>query len=276
MMRKLMVAVLGATLSFGVVAPLSAATASKDQQEQQLLLKKKKQAAKLAAEKKKVAEAKAKQDALKKQQAQKLAVMKKKQQLASAGSAKKCKFLECLFGKREPRVTRNGSFFQTASFSASKSVAADRVTRQTVSWSEGKYAPGSIIVRTPERALYLVLDNGKALRYSVGVGREGFQWSGSSTIGSKQEWPGWTPPKVMIEREAAKGHILPAYMPGGPENPLGARALYISGTMFRVHGTNNAASIGGAVSSGCIRMMNTDVIDLYDRVKLGSRIYVYQ
>jgi lipoprotein-anchoring transpeptidase ErfK/SrfK len=152
----------------------------------------------------------------------------------------------------------------------------DRPTRTTVAWAVGKYAPGTIIVKTPERALYYVLPGGEALRYRVGVGKEGFQWSGNAKIVMKQEWPSWRPPKQMIEREAAKGHYIPEFMDGGPDNPLGARALYIGGTLFRIHGTNNAASIGGAVSSGCIRMMNADVIDLYDRVKVGSRVYVYQ
>jgi lipoprotein-anchoring transpeptidase ErfK/SrfK len=149
-------------------------------------------------------------------------------------------------------------------------------SHKTVDWNETKFPVGSLIVRTPERALYYVTGNGEAIRYSVGVGREGMQWSGNSKIVAKAEWPNWTPPKVMIEREAAKGHIIPPFMEGGPGNPLGARAMYIGGTMFRIHGTNNEASIGGAVSSGCIRMMNADVIDLYSRVKVGSRIYVYQ
>lgn len=175
-------------------------------------------------------------------------------------------FFECLFSTR--RGTR-------ASFGSSSGVS-DRTTRSTVSFDEGKYKPGSIIVRTPERALYYVLPGGKALRYKVGVGKDGFQWSGNSSIGMKREWPDWRPPAVMIAREAAKGNTIPEYMEGGPNNPLGARAMYISGTMFRIHGTNNAASIGGAVSSGCIRMMNADVIDLYDRVAVGSRVYVYQ
>jgi lipoprotein-anchoring transpeptidase ErfK/SrfK len=152
----------------------------------------------------------------------------------------------------------------------------DRPTRKTVAWAAEKYSPGTIIVKTPERALYYVLPGGEALRYSVGVGKEGFQWSGNAKIVMKQEWPSWRPPKQMIEREAAKGHYIPEFMEGGPGNPLGARALYIGGTLFRIHGTNNAASIGGAVSSGCIRMMNADVIDLYNRVKVGSRVYVYQ
>jgi len=120
------------------------------------------------------------------------------------------------------------------------------------------------------------MGDGKARRYKVGVGREGFQWSGNSRIVSKQVWPSWTPPQTMIEREAAKGHYIPPFMEGGPGNPLGARALYIGGTLFRIHGTNDARTIGGAVSSGCIRMMNSDVVDLYNRVNIGARVYVYQ
>lgn len=177
-------------------------------------------------------------------------------------------FFNCMFQKK-PRYQRRISVVSGGS-------SLDRQTRTTVPWDEAKYSPGTIIVRTPERALYYVLPDGKALRYDVGVGKEGFQWSGNSKIIMKKEWPSWRPPQVMIEREAAKGHIIPEFMEGGPDNPLGARAMYIGGTMFRIHGTNNAASIGGAVSSGCIRMMNTDVIDLYERVKVGSRVYVYQ
>jgi lipoprotein-anchoring transpeptidase ErfK/SrfK len=175
-------------------------------------------------------------------------------------------FFECLFNTR--RATR-------VSFQSGSGVS-DRMTRSTVSFADAKYTPGTIIIRTPERALYYVLPGGKALRYKVGVGKQGFQWSGNSKIAMKKEWPDWRPPAVMIAREAAKGNKIPDYMEGGPNNPLGARAMYISGTMFRIHGTNNAASIGGAVSSGCIRMMNSDVIDLYERVAVGSRVYVYQ
>jgi lipoprotein-anchoring transpeptidase ErfK/SrfK len=150
-------------------------------------------------------------------------------------------------------------------------------TAKVISWPDAsKYAPGSIIVRTPERRLYYVLGGGKALRYKVGVGREGFQWSGTSRIVSKQEWPHWRPQEEMIKREAAKGHKLPEDMVGGPNNPLGARALYIGGTLYRIHGSNDAASIGSASSSGCIRMLNADVMELYDRVKIGARVYVYQ
>ncbi len=179
-------------------------------------------------------------------------------------------FLQCLFGK--PRNTQT-----VAQFGAFKNTGLSGATRhQTVNWSETKYPVGSIIVKTPERALYYVSAQGEAIRYAVGVGREGFQWSGNSRIVAKAEWPDWTPPQVMIEREAAKGHIIPPHMDGGPNNPLGARAMYIGGKMFRIHGTNNEASIGGAVSSGCIRMMNADVIDLYSRVKVGAKVYVYQ
>ncbi|HEX2432190.1 MAG TPA: L,D-transpeptidase [Aestuariivirgaceae bacterium] len=151
-------------------------------------------------------------------------------------------------------------------------------TRAMVTFPEGsKYKKGSIIVRTPERALYFVLGDGRAMRYRVGVGREGFQWSGNSRISNKAEWPSWTPPPEMIERELREnGRAIPTFMPGGPNNPLGARALYIGGTIYRIHGTNQASTIGGAVSSGCIRMMNADVIDLYERVKVGARVYVYQ
>jgi len=148
--------------------------------------------------------------------------------------------------------------------------------RETVNWAEDKYQAGTIIVKTPERALYYVLGGGKALRYAVGVGKEGFQWSGTSIIAAKAEWPGWTPPAEMITREKLKGHIIPPHMDGGPDNPLGARALYLGGRMYRIHGTNNEASIGGDVSSGCIRMMNADIIDLYNRAKIGGKVIVLQ
>jgi lipoprotein-anchoring transpeptidase ErfK/SrfK len=179
-------------------------------------------------------------------------------------------FLQCLFGKKrvQPGASQQGVFQPSGLSGASR--------RETVSWSENKYPVGTIIVKTPERALYYVSAKGEAVRYAVGVGREGFQWSGNSKIVAKAEWPDWTPPQVMIEREAAKGHIIPPHMDGGPGNPLGARAMYLGGRMFRIHGTNNEASIGGAVSSGCIRMMNADVIDLYNRVKIGAKVYVYQ
>jgi lipoprotein-anchoring transpeptidase ErfK/SrfK len=135
-------------------------------------------------------------------------------------------------------------------------------------------APGSILVRTAERKLYFILPDGQAIMYRVGVGREGFSWSGQNQISRKAVWPSWTPPKVMIKREAARGHIIPEFMAGGANNPLGARALYIGGTDFRIHGTTQPWSIGHAVSSGCIRMLNEHVIDLYDRAQVGAKIVV--
>ena len=147
------------------------------------------------------------------------------------------------------------------------------IPRQTVSY-DGPYSAGTIVVNTKERRLYLVQDNGKALKYGIGVGREGFTWQGSDRISRKAEWPGWTPPAVMIAREKAKGRILPAYMKGGINNPLGARALYIGARIYRIHGSNEPWTIGQAVSSGCIRLTNDDIIDLYDRVKVGTRVVV--
>lgn len=172
----------------------------------------------------------------------------------------------CLFGTRVRTRTASTSFF----------ALGGRSYRQRVDFDDPRYTPGSIIIRTQERALYYVAGDGEAIRYRVGVGREGFQWAGHSRIIAKKEWPDWTPPPRMIAREAAKGITIPAFMEGGPNNPLGARALYIGGTLFRIHGTNNARSIGGAVSSGCIRMLNADVIDLYDRVSLGAPVHVIQ
>ncbi len=147
------------------------------------------------------------------------------------------------------------------------------IARETVSY-DGPYAAGTIVVNTQERRLYLVLDNGQALKYGIGVGREGFTWQGTDRISRKAEWPGWTPPAVMIAREKAKGRILPAYMKGGIDNPLGARALYIGGRIYRIHGSNEPWTIGHAVSSGCIRLTNNDITDLYDRVKVGTRVVV--
>ena len=144
---------------------------------------------------------------------------------------------------------------------------------QVVSF-ETSEKPGTVIVDTSSRFLYLVMEGGKARRYGVGVGREGFEWSGSHRITRTAEWPDWRPPAEMIERERKKGKHLPAFMEGGPDNPLGARALYIGDTLYRIHGTNQPWSIGMAVSSGCIRMRNEDVIDLYERVRVGARVVV--
>jgi lipoprotein-anchoring transpeptidase ErfK/SrfK len=137
-----------------------------------------------------------------------------------------------------------------------------------------KEAPGTVVIDTNNRFLYLVMDGGKARRYGVGVGKPGFEWAGVHNVTRKAEWPDWTPPSEMIGREAAKGHYLPARMDGGPENPLGARAMYLGSTLYRIHGTNAPWTIGSAVSSGCIRLRNEDVVDLYERVKVGTRVIV--
>ncbi len=149
------------------------------------------------------------------------------------------------------------------------------IPKRNVRFTE-KYAPGTIVIKTGEHRLYYVLGNNRAIRYGIGVGRDGFRWSGKHTLSRKAEWPGWTPPKVMIRREARKGHKLPAYMPGGPNNPLGARAMYIGSTIYRIHGTNQPWTIGKSMSSGCIRLANDDVTDLYERAKIGARIVVSQ
>lgn len=150
-----------------------------------------------------------------------------------------------------------------------------RFPREEVSYN-GPYGPKTIIVDTAARRLYYIYAPGKAIRYGVGVGRDGFTWSGTNVISRKAEWPGWTPPQEMIEREKANGVILPAYMPGGEDNPLGARALYVGDTLYRIHGTSEPWTIGEAVSSGCIRLTNEDVIDLYDRIAVGTKIVVLE
>ena len=138
-----------------------------------------------------------------------------------------------------------------------------------VAW-DGSQGPGTIVVDTSARFLYLVQPGGKARRYGVGVGRPGFQWAGTHTITRKAEWPDWTPPPAMLKRKPE----LPRHMEGGPDNPLGARALYLGSTEYRIHGSNEPWTIGRAVSSGCIRMRNEDVTDLYGRVGVGTRVVV--
>ena len=153
--------------------------------------------------------------------------------------------------------------------------ATGRYLGKTIVKFDRKLKPGTILVKTRERALYYVLPGGKAEKYGVGVGRQGFTWTGSHRITMKKEWPEWRPPEEMKRRELAKyGRKLPDVMPGGPKNPLGARALYIGSTLYRIHGTNNPRSIGKFVSSGCIRMVNDDIIELYDKVKTGARVIV--
>lgn len=141
--------------------------------------------------------------------------------------------------------------------------------RQAVAY-EGREAPGTIVIDTPSKFLYLVQGGGQAIRYGIGVGRPGFAWAGMKTITRKAEWPGWTPPPEMLRRRPD----LPRHMEGGPANPLGARAMYLGTSLYRIHGTNEPYTIGQNVSSGCIRMMNEDVVDLYERVGVGTRVKV--
>lgn len=133
---------------------------------------------------------------------------------------------------------------------------------------------GTIIINTNTHHLYLIMSDGKARRYGVGVGKQGFEWAGTEKVTLKKEWPSWTPPKEMIARERKKGRELPPFMEGGPANPLGARAIYLGSTLYRIHGTNQPWTIGQAVSSGCIRMRNEDVMDLYERVRRGAKVIV--
>ena len=144
-----------------------------------------------------------------------------------------------------------------------------RYERQVVEYRGGE-PPGTIIIDTPNFFLYLVLDGGRALRYGIGVGRPGFTWAGVKAISAKREWPDWHPPDEMLARRPD----LPRYMPGGPDNPLGARALYLGSTLYRIHGSNEPWSIGTQVSSGCIRLRNADIVDLYGRVKVGTKVVV--
>ncbi len=141
--------------------------------------------------------------------------------------------------------------------------------RQEVDYN-GPHGAGTIVIDTPHKFLYLVQGNGRAMRYGIGVGRPGFTWAGVKTITRKAEWPGWTPPPEMIKRRPD----LPRHMEGGPENPLGARAMYLGSTLYRIHGTNEPNTIGTNVSSGCIRLINDDVADLYGRVKVGTKVIV--
>ena len=145
----------------------------------------------------------------------------------------------------------------------------DIYRKQVVSYDGGQSA-GTIIIDTPNKFLFLVQGDGKALRYGIGVGRPGFEWAGVKTVSRKAEWPGWTPPPEMLKRRPD----LPRHMDGGPSNPLGARAMYLGSSLYRIHGTNEPGTIGQSVSSGCIRMTNDDVVDLYDRVRVGAKVIV--
>ncbi len=171
-------------------------------------------------------------------------------------SANAAGIFDKLFGPRQPA---NAGGVATVS----------PIPREVVPYS-GRERPGTIIVNSPERRLYFVLDDGTAVRYGVGVGRPGFEWGGIHQVTRKAEWPGWTPPAQMRKRRPD----LPAYMAGGIQNPLGARAMYLGSTLYRIHGSNEPQTIGQAVSSGCIRMTNDDVTDLYDRVKVGTKVVI--
>jgi lipoprotein-anchoring transpeptidase ErfK/SrfK len=157
-------------------------------------------------------------------------------------------------------IMGGGTYFATGS---------SPIPRATVNF-DSNYAPGTIVVNTAERRLYLVLPNGQALRYGIGVGRDGFRWSGIHKITAKKAWPSWTPPSQMLARRPD----LPRHMSGGIENPLGARAMYLGSTLYRIHGSNEPETIGQAVSSGCFRMTNDDVTDLYNRVSVGATVVV--
>jgi lipoprotein-anchoring transpeptidase ErfK/SrfK len=177
--------------------------------------------------------------------------------LAGAGHAR----AQGLFDMRD--IMGGSDFFRSGGGGSSP------IRRQTVNFS-GQYAPGTIYINTAERRLYLVLGNGQALAYGIGVGRDGFRWSGTHRITAKKEWPSWTPPAQMLRRRPD----LPRHMVGGVDNPLGARAMYLGSTLYRIHGSNEPETIGQAVSSGCFRMTNEDVQDLYSRVSVGTPVIV--
>jgi len=152
--------------------------------------------------------------------------------------------------------------------------AVDRRPERSVVAYPNQYAAGTIIIETQSRQLFQILNKQEAMRYAIGVGREGFTWKGRERVSSKKLWPTWTPPAEMRRREAEKGRILPARMEGGPDNPLGARAMYLGNTLYRIHGTNQPWSVGEADSSGCIRLDNDDVIHLFENTKIGTLVIV--
>jgi lipoprotein-anchoring transpeptidase ErfK/SrfK len=175
---------------------------------------------------------------------------------------------EALFGRQQQAPAPSQAYAYANPNEDGSEMRAD-LRRQVVNYRTNE-APGTIIVDTPNTYLYLVMPGGKAMRYGIGVGREGFTWSGVKTIERKAEWPDWTPPPEMIQRQP----YLPRFVAGGASNPLGARAMYLSGSVYRIHGTNAPSTIGGHVSSGCIRMVNEDVMDLYNRVGVGTKVIV--
>ena len=188
-------------------------------------------------------------------------------------------FIEFLFGGDQrtltapqagPPAPRGGRYVSAPSADAPQRDQMDpRFQRQQVDYA-GTEAPGTVVIDTPNHFLYLVEEGGKAMRYGIGVGRDGFTWSGTHAISAMKEWPDWTPPKEMLARQP----YLPHFMPGGPNNPLGARAMYLGSTLYRIHGSNEPWTIGHNVSSGCIRLRNADVEDLYSRVRVGTKVIV--
>lgn len=193
-------------------------------------------------------------------------------------------FIEFLFGGQNARSQQSGAqpaypgSYQPGMYQnqqpqmayANPQARVDpRYNKQVVPYS-GNEKPGTVIVDTPQRFLYLVQDDGTAIRYGIGVGRPGFTWAGVKSVTRKAEWPDWVPPPEMLARRPD----LPRHMSGGPDNPLGARAMYLGSTLYRIHGSNEPWTIGQAVSSGCIRMRNEDVTDLYERVKVGTKVVV--
>jgi len=185
-------------------------------------------------------------------------------------------FIEFLFGDgqghggyQQPSYQPQQTMRQPELSEPARPAFDPKYEKQVVEY-DGKESAGTVVVDTPNKFLYLVQGNGKAMRYGIGVGRPGFTWSGVKTISAKKEWPDWTPPSEMIARRPD----LPRHMEGGPQNPLGARAMYLGSTLYRIHGSNEPWTIGTNVSSGCIRMRNEDVIDLYGRVNVGTRVIV--
>jgi lipoprotein-anchoring transpeptidase ErfK/SrfK len=188
-------------------------------------------------------------------------------------------FIEFLFGGGQPVAAPRppGEVYAHAGHAMPDPVEVDprrlppdpKFLKQVVPYS-GKEKPGTVVIDTSQRFLFLVQNDGTALRYGIGVGRDGFTWNGVKTVTAKKEWPDWRPPEEMLQRRPD----LPGFMAGGPENPLGARAMYLGSSLYRIHGSNEPWTIGQAVSSGCFRLRNEDVIDLYDRVKVGARVVV--
>ena len=185
-------------------------------------------------------------------------------------------FIEFLFGggrpvaqPRPPGAVQASYAPQSEATEHARPPVDPKFDRQVVAYN-GPEKPGTIIIDTPQRFLFLVLGDGRAIRYGIGVGRPGFTWAGMKTISAKKEWPDWVPPPEMLQRRPD----LPAWMAGGPDNPLGARAMYLGSSLYRIHGSNEPWTIGQAVSSGCIRMRNEDVVDLYEKVKLGTKVLV--